>query len=299
MRPAFARHGIRLFDVTMRDGLQSVKHFIPLEKKKEMVIDLLAQHNFDSIEIGSLVSKKAMPQMSTSIELFEFTKDYIWDSGYLNPRIFMLVPPKFERFAQAHELGVRHVSIMSSVSDAFQKKNVRQNTAQTHSTINNALKTLHFSSAKVYLSCVDECPVSKEKMQVERIIDCVKDYVFMSEVTEVCLSDTMGTLKWWKFLAILERLSGCNIPMKKISMHLHLPNNKDYDNISRIVYAALQSGITNIDVSDIETGGCNMTLEDNQLHGNMTYDVLEKVIEKNEKIPDYDLKVNPFLISKN
>ena len=42
-----------------------------------------------------------------------------------------------------------------------------------------------------------------------------------------------------------------------------------------------------------------MTLEDNQLHGNMTYDVLEKVIEKNEKIPDYDLKVNPFLISKN
>ena len=55
----------------------------------------------------------------------------------------------------------------------------------------------------------------------------------MSEVTEVCLSDTMGTLKWWKFLAILERLSGCNIPMKKISMHLHLPNNKDYDNISQ------------------------------------------------------------------
>ena len=106
----------------------------------------------------------------------------------------------------------------------------------------------------------------------------------MNEVSEVCLSDTMGTLKWWKFLAILESLNGQNIPLNKVSLHLHLPNDNDYDNVLRIVYAAIQSGITNIDVSDIESGGCNMTLEDNQLHGNMTYDVLEQVIEKSEKM---------------
>lgn len=284
MRPAFARYGLRLFDVTMRDGLQSIKTFIPLERKKEMVIDLLSKNSIDSIEIGSLVSEKAMPQMSTSADLFKFTTDYVWDSGYLNPKIFMLVPPKFERFAQAHELGVRHISVMSSVSDAFQNKNVRQNTAQTHTTINNALKTMHFNSAKIYLSCVDECPILKSKLPVEQITNSVKDYAFMNEVTEVCLSDTMGTLKWWKFLAIIESLQGNNIPLNKISIHLHLPSDKNYDNVLRIVYAAIQVGITNIDVSDIESGGCNMTLEDNQLHGNMTYDVLEQVIENSENM---------------
>ena len=284
MRPAFARYGLRLFDVTMRDGLQSIKTFIPLERKKEMVIDLLSKYSIDSIEIGSLVSAKAMPQMSTSADLFKFTTDYVWDSGYLNPKIFMLVPPKFERFAQAHELGVRHISVMSSVSDAFQNKNVRQNAAQTHTTINNALKTMHFNSAKIYLSCVDECPILKSKLPVEQITNSVKDYAFMNEVTEVCLSDTMGTLKWWKFLAIIESLQGNNIPLNKISIHLHLPSDKNYDNVLRIVYAAIQVGITNIDVSDIESGGCNMTLEDNQLHGNMTYDVLEQVIENSENM---------------
>lgn len=284
MRPAFARYGLRLFDVTMRDGLQSVKSFIPLERKKEMVIDLLSKNSIDSIEIGSLVSEKAMPQMSTSADLFKFTTDYVWESGYLNPKIFMLVPPKFERFAQAHELGVKHISVMSSVSDAFQNKNVRQNAAQTHTNINNALKTMHFNSAKIYLSCVDECPILKNKLPVEQITNSVKDYAFMNEVTEVCLSDTMGTLKWWKFLAIIESLQGNNIPLNKISIHLHLPSDKNYDNILRIVYAAIQVGITNIDVSDIESGGCNMTLEDNQLHGNMTYDVLEQVIENSENM---------------
>ena len=171
MRSAFARYGLRLFDVTMRDGLQSVKTFIPIERKKEMVIDLLSKHDIESIEIGSLVSEKAMPQMSTSADLFKFTTDYVFDSGYLNPKIFMLVPPKFARFAQAHELGVRHISVMSSVSDAFQTKNVKQNTAQTHTTINNALKTMHFTSAKIYLSCIDECPVSKKK-QSENYREC-------------------------------------------------------------------------------------------------------------------------------
>lgn len=284
MRPAFTRYGLRLFDVTMRDGLQSVKSFIPLEKKKEMVIDLLSKNQIDSIEIGSLVSEKAMPQMSTSADLFKFTTDYVWDSGYLKPKIFMLVPPKFERFAQAHELGVRHISVMSSVSDAFQNKNVRQNAPQTHITITNALKTMQFNSAKIYLSCVDECPVLKSKLPVEQITNSVKDYAFMNEVTEVCLSDTMGTLKWWKFLAIIDSMTGINVPLKKISLHLHLPSDKNYDNVLRIIYAAIQVGITNIDVSNIESGGCNMTLEDNQLHGNMTYDVLEQVIETSEKM---------------
>jgi isopropylmalate/homocitrate/citramalate synthase len=286
MRPAFARYGLRLFDVTMRDGLQSVKTFIPLEKKKDMAIDIITKYNPSSIEIGSLVSEKAMPQMSTSIELFKFTTDYVYDSGYLSPKIFMLIPPKFERFAEAHELGVKHVSIMSSVSDDFQKKNVRMSIAKTRSVINNSLRLLPFKSAKVYLSCVDECPVSKKKLNVNMIIHNIKDYIVMDDVTEVCLSDTMGTLKWWRFVSIIEGMNDRNIPLDKLSLHLHLPSNTNYDNITRIIHAAIKSGIYNIDISAVSTGGCNMTLDNTQLHGNMTYDVLESVIEKSERMTE-------------
>ena len=279
LRRIISDNGIKLFDVTMRDGLQSIKRHIPLETKKNMTVELLNRRKPDSIEIGALVSPKAMPQMSTSVDLFNYTTEYISKTKDLDTNVFVLVPPKFEKMCQAHELGVRHVSIMSSVSDEFQLKNVRQTTEQTLSTITNALQLLHFDSAKVYLSCVDRCPVTERRFYPYQIADAVSDYSTLPQVSEICLSDTMGTLHWNTLTDILDEIKASDISMDKISLHLHV-NENDHSNVTSLLYIASKAGVKKLDVSDTSTGGCNMTLDASQLHGNLTYDVLRSSIEK-------------------
>ena len=279
LRRIISDNGIKLFDVTMRDGLQSIKRHIPLETKKNMTVELLNRRRPDSIEIGALVSPKAMPQMSTSVDLFNYTTEYISKTEDLDTNVFVLVPPKFEKMCQAHELGVRHVSIMSSVSDEFQLKNVRQTTEQTLSTITNSLQLLHFDSAKVYLSCVDRCPVTERRFYPYQIADAVADYSILPQVSEICLSDTMGTLHWNALTDILDEIKASDISMDKISLHLHV-NENDHSNVTSLLYIASKAGVKKLDVSDTSTGGCNMTLDASQLHGNLTYDVLRSSIEK-------------------
>lgn len=286
LRRFFTNHGIKLFDVTMRDGLQSVKTMIPLEEKKAMVERLLKHRRPDSLEIGSLVSAKAMPQMATSIDLFKHTDEFIRQSTDLNTRLFMLVPPRFDRMCQAHELGVRNVSVMSSVSDDFQLKNVRQTTSQTISTITNSLRLLTFDSAKVYLSCVNECPVAKRKYATHHIADVVVEYAKIPQVSEICLSDTMGTLRWVTLREILEEARASGVLMDKISLHLHISGDDIY-NMASLICMATSMGVTRIDVSDVGTGGCNMTLDEGQLHGNLTYEILEDCIWRHKSLGDF------------
>ena len=47
-----------------------------------------------------------------------------------------------------------------------------------------------------------------------------------------------------------------------------------------MLYVASTAGIKRLDVSDTSTGGCSMTLDASQLHGNLTYDVLYDSYEK-------------------
>ena len=279
-RHIFREHGIKLFDVTMRNWLKSVKGVIPLETKKNMTVDMLKRRRPDSMEIGALVSPNVMPQMSTSIELFKYANQCISNIKELDTKLFMLVPPRFDKLCQAHELGVRHVSIMSSASDHFQMKNVRHSTTQTLTAVTNSLRLLRFDSVKVYLSCVDQCPVlGGGRLHAYQIADSVLDYLTIPQVSEICLSDTIGTLTAIKLAEILEEVAAAGVSMNKISLHLHVKKD-NVRNTTAMMYVASIAGIKKLDVSDTTIGGCNMTMDASQMHGNLTYDVLRDSIEK-------------------
>src|SRR5436190_8959354 len=53
-----------------RDAMQGWKHFIPTEKKIEYLNSLL-QVGFDTIDFGSFVSPKAIPQMADTKEVLK------------------------------------------------------------------------------------------------------------------------------------------------------------------------------------------------------------------------------------
>ena len=53
-----------------RDAMQGLKDFIPTEKKMEYIQELLGA-GFDTLDFGSFVSPKAIPQMSDTHEVFK------------------------------------------------------------------------------------------------------------------------------------------------------------------------------------------------------------------------------------
>ena len=53
-----------------RDAMQGIKHFIPTEKKAEYINQLL-KVGFDTIDFGSFVSPKAIPQMKDTAHVLE------------------------------------------------------------------------------------------------------------------------------------------------------------------------------------------------------------------------------------
>jgi len=55
---------------TPRDGLQGITEFVPTQKKLDY-INLLLKCGFHTVEVGSIVSPKAIPQMADTLELLE------------------------------------------------------------------------------------------------------------------------------------------------------------------------------------------------------------------------------------
>lgn len=261
-----------LFDVTLRDGIQGIREIIPFEKKKELYNDILIKYLPSSVEIGSLVSHKAVPQMVHTIDLYNYAQEvseYI--SGY-TPNLYVLVPPYEKYINQAKENNIRNISIMSSVSDLFQIKNVKLNIKETYNVIQNIRNNEEFDNIKLYLSCINYCPVSKNKININTIISYIKEYIDLG-INEICLSDTAGTLSENEFKILVKRILLDDIEPKNISFHFHKNNNSNV--IKNTVYA-LQHGFKHFDVSNIETGGCHMTLSKTELSPNMSYTDIHK-----------------------
>ena len=131
---------IKFFDVSMRDGLQSLPATYTLKHKKIMLDRIIDTYKPDSLEIGSLVSPKVLPQMKDSHELYKHAnKYYINKNNAYIPQFYLLVPPTEKHLEMAENLNIKNISIMSSVSNKFQEKNVRLSLYETKNNIINAI----------------------------------------------------------------------------------------------------------------------------------------------------------------
>ena len=72
----FNQKPLRLFDVTMRDGLQSSSKIYTLPEKKELLLNIISNRRPHALEIGSLVSPKILPQMDNSLEMYNEAEMY-------------------------------------------------------------------------------------------------------------------------------------------------------------------------------------------------------------------------------
>jgi len=277
---------IKFFDVSMRDGLQTLPATYTLKHKKIMLDRIIDTYKPDSLEIGSLVSPKVLPQMKDSHELYKHAnKYYIQKNNVYNPLFYLLIPPTEKHLEMAENLNVKNISIMSSVSNKFQEKNVRLSLYETRNNIIKAVNTSHnlknqnkFNNVKVYMSCITHCPISG-KIDNDVIVNELYEYLNIDDINEVCISDTCGKMSFSDFKHIIDYL---NIDMKhnlsKVSIHLHCNDNLNYYTINNIIKYAIKNKIYKFDVSSLDAGGCSVTLNNDELNNNLSYERFYKVL---------------------
>jgi hydroxymethylglutaryl-CoA lyase len=261
--------GIKFFDVSLRDGLQSLKRIYSLNEKKELFHKIISKHNPHSIEIGSIVSPKVLPQMHNSLDLFAHAKKM------QIPNIYMLTPNiKSVDIGLKH--GVKNFSLITSVSEEFQKKNINKSLDDSKKELSSILSLLDnndVENIKLYISCINECPISGKK-DLRYIVDEIDYYIEnYNNISEICLSDTCGTLGFIDFKNIIESITRFHDYrlLDKISLHLH--KNTDIEITQSIITYATLTGITRFDVSCLENaGGCSVTMEKSKLNSNLHYD---------------------------
>ena len=262
---------VNLFDVSLRDGLQSKKEVYSLDHKKLILHDIINKYYPKSIEVGSLVSEKVLPQMSNSIELYNYAENLKKDID------FFLLVPNLNYTKKAVKNNIKNMSFITSVSNDFQLKNIKKTLIQTKDEINNICDYIidkNIQKKKLYISCINHCPISG-------IIDnnfIIKELLYYNNLNifnELCLSDTCGKLDFNNFKIIIDNIIDI-IPNDKISLHLHISD--DLDNLKKIINYALDNNINNFDISILNSGGCSVTIKKDELNNNLTYDVLYQIL---------------------
>ncbi len=261
------------FDVSLRDGIQSMKTQITTTDKKQIYSTITKLHNPPSIEVGSLVSPKVLPVFADSIEFYNYC---VANSKKINNYILI---PNSDKLINAINIPCYNLSFISSVSNSFQLKNTKKNLEDTKKDILNMMYTLDDNfkmmnpNIKLYLSCINQCPF-EGKIDKQKIIDEIKWYYENVKPTILCLSDTCGTLNNNDYLEIIDN---CNIPYTTFGIHLHFDEQNEEEAI-KILKSSFERKIKNIDVSFVENGGCSVTIKNPKK--NLTYDLYYKTLQE-------------------
>lgn len=239
-----------------RDAMQGWKSYIPTQKKIEYINSLL-QVGFDTIDFGSFVSAKAIPQMAD-------TKEVIKGLQLSSTRSKLLSIIANERGAEDAVLfdEITYLGFPFSVSETFQQRN-------TNSSINESLKRVEAiqelciknkKQLVVYLSMGFGNPYG-DNWSEEIVFEWAEKLVALN-IQILSLADTVGIATAEQ----VKRMTGYliqQLPQTEIGVHLHSTSL----NWKEKLEAAYTSGCRRFDGALKGIGGCPMA--NDELVGNM------------------------------
>lgn len=252
--------------------MQGWKQFIPTDEKIAYVNALL-QVGFDTIDFGSFVSPKAIPQMAD-------TKEVIGQLSMINTKTKLLAIIANVRGAE-EAISFDKISYLGfpfSISPTFQKRN-------TNSTIEDSLAAVETiqklcvennKELVVYISMGFGNPYGD--VYNEEIIMQWVDKLIASGIKIISMADTVGLAQPAQVSSILNKL----IPVYtdiEIGVHLH----STPINWKEKVDAALSAGCKRFDGALKGIGGCPMA--DDELVGNMNSELMIPYFEDKGILP--------------
>ena len=234
---------VRIVEVGPRDGLQNENQPIEVAVKVRLV-EMLAEAGLTSIETGSFVNPKWVPQMAGSEDVFAALerKDGVSYSA---------LTPNLQGFQRAHAAGASEVAVFTAASELFTQKNTNCSIDESLDRARVLMDAAQTQGLPVrgYVSCVVGCPYEGE-IDPGRMAEVAEQLLQMG-CYEISLGDTIGVGTPASVTAMLDAVLE-RVPVEKTAVHLH----DTYGQALANIYAALQKGVAVIDSSVAGLGGC-------------------------------------------
>jgi len=254
---------------TPRDGMQGIVTLIPTQKKIEY-INLLLQCGFDTVEVGSFVSPKAIPQMADTAEVLENL-----DFSNTNSKIAVLVANENGGEKAMNYNVIDYLIFPFSVSETFLKKNINKGFEETKKTI-DFLQNLCLKNGKrllPYLSMGFGNPYGDE-WSIELLLNWVQKFIKMG-IKVIPVSDIMGEADAEKIGRVFSALIK-EFPDVEFGLHLHSWHETALEKDE----SAYQAGMRRFDTVLGGYGGCPMTWK--EMIGNLTLEMLIDWCDNNQ-----------------
>lgn len=250
-----------------RDAMQGLERFIPTSLKVEYINKLL-KVGFHTIDFGSFVSPKAIPQMAD-------TEDVLTQLNMAGSksRLLAIVANKLGAEKAARYAAITYLGFPLSISETFQKRNTNASIAEALNTLGEIKDICERSQKKLvtYISMGFGNPYGDpyEKDLVAQFVD-----VLMTLGSDVIsLADTIGVAKSDAIESLFTSVSA-QFPTASIGAHLHSTPETSRSKIE----AAWRGGCRRFDGALRGFGGCPMA--DDQLVGNIATETIISCLPK-------------------
>jgi hydroxymethylglutaryl-CoA lyase len=239
-----------------RDAMQGIKTFIPTHLKVAYIQSLL-RVGFDSIDFGSFVSAKAIPQMQDTAEVLA-QLDLATTTSKL---LAIIANTKGAELASIHK-EIHYLGFPFSISENFQMRNTHKTIAESIVSLHEILEIAYKNDKEVvaYLSMGFGNPYG-DPWNVEIVGEWTEQLANMG-VTILSLSDTVGSSTPEMIDYLFSNLIP-KYPKIEFGAHLHTTPDKWFEKVD----AAYKAGCTRFDGAIQGFGGCPMAKDD--LTGNM------------------------------
>lgn len=245
-----------------RDAMQGLHDFVPTEKKVAYINQLL-HCGFDTIDFGSFVSPKAIPQMRDTSEVLSQL-----DLSSTKSKLLAIIANERGAEDACSFEEISYLGYPFSVSEEFQKRN-------TNSTIEETLHRVEFIQNKcvlsnkklvIYISMGFGNPYG-ENWSPDLVLNWTERLVKLFGIEIIAISDTIGSAKKEDITFLYKTLIP-ELPQIEFGAHMHVRQ----ENAKEIIKTAFDAGCRRFDSAIRGFGGCPMAKDD--LTGNMPTEIM-------------------------
>jgi len=252
-----------------REGMQGFPRLIPAREKAEYISQLL-KTGFDTVEIGSFVSPRFIPQMADSLDVIRMIDFSATNSSCM----FLVVNTKgAECMVKVPE--VSHLSFPFSFSPTFLKHNVNRTVDQYFETAGAFIDLCHnnLKSPVIYMSMAFGNPYG-DPWSIDKLAEwCGK--LHRSGARTICLSNVSIEIDASVISEVFSHLIP-DFPDVEFGLHLHTSAEGWHEKVD----AAFRAGCRRFDSVIHGLGGCPMS-GDKMLGNLATQNLVQFASEKN------------------
>ncbi len=271
-------------DVTMikiiespRDAMQGIKQIIPT-KDKILFLNALLKVGFDTLDFGSFVSHRAVPQMADSRQVIDNL-----DVSDTQTKLLAIVGNLRGAIEVSEIDQIHYIGFPFSISRTFSELNINTNVKEAYRIIDGIQNICHKKNKElvVYLSMAFGNPYG-DKWGTDVVYRWTR-ILNQHDIKIIALSDTIGLGNKNRIYEVFKLMLD-EFPNIEFGAHLHTTPSNWLSNVD----AAFQAGCRRFDTVINGLGGCPMSNQ--ELVGNLHTSHLLKYLKDNNENTNFNFE---------